>query len=74
MGRLLRVQDYSLFSALMGMFNIASLPLTALFMVVTRRLALQAEGDLTVAAEVVVTAERRVTAIVLVAFAAATAL
>jgi len=60
MGRLLRVEDYSLFSALMGMFNIASLPLTALFMVVTRRLALQPDlTDASPAASLLVTAERR---------------
>ncbi|MFA4964172.1 MAG: hypothetical protein WC709_00830 [Thermoleophilia bacterium] len=74
MGRLLQVQDYSLFSALMGMFNIASLPLTALFMVVTRRLALWPElKDAKGAASLLVTAERRLGLALLVVFIAALA-
>lgn len=72
MGRLLRVQDYSLFTALMGIFNIASLPLTALFMVVTRKLALDAAiGQPALGAGLVASAERRVALSALVVFAAA---
>ncbi len=42
MGRLLQVQDYGLFTALLGIFNVTALPLTALLLVVTRGVA----GDL----------------------------
>lgn len=74
MGRLLLVQDYSLFSALIGMFNIASLPLTALFMVVTRRLALQPESqDPGGAASLLIAAERRLSLALVVVFLAALA-
>jgi O-antigen/teichoic acid export membrane protein len=47
MGRMLRVDDYSLFTALMGVFNITALPLTALLLVVTRSIAVNVgAGDL----------------------------
>lgn len=70
MGRMLKVQEYSLFSALMGIFNIASLPLTALFMVVTRHLALGGGlDDQHAPAALVAAAERRVFLAAIGAFA-----
>jgi O-antigen/teichoic acid export membrane protein len=39
MGRMLSTQYYGLFAALVGMFNIATMPLTALFAVITRSVA-----------------------------------
>ena len=45
MGRMLEVTDYSLFTALMGIFNVTALPLTALLLVVTRNVALELGRD-----------------------------
>ena len=53
MGRLLPVADYSLFTALIGVFNITALPLTALLLVITRNIALEVgRGDLAAASAV----------------------
>jgi len=41
MGRLMGVIDYGLFSASMGIFNIAALPVSSLVMVVTKKVAIE---------------------------------
>lgn len=47
MGRMLALQDYGLFTALLGIFNLTAIPLTALLMVVTRGVAQElGRGDL----------------------------
>jgi Na+-driven multidrug efflux pump len=45
MGRMLEVGDYSLFTALMGVFNVVALPVTALLLVLTRNVALELGRD-----------------------------
>jgi O-antigen/teichoic acid export membrane protein len=53
MGRMLSVSDYSLFTALFGVFNIAVVPITSILLLVTRKVALEAgAGRLQAAAAV----------------------